>query len=265
MTAQTAAALAPAAPGGLAEVRLENGATLKARTVILSTGARWRPMNVPGEAEYRNKGVAYCPHCDGPLFKGKRVAVIGGGNSGVEAAIDLAGLASHVTLIEFDPKLRADEVLQAKLRSLRNVAVMTSAQTTEVFGDGAKVVGLAYKDRTTGAPASARPRRDLRPDRPRPQHRMAEGRGEADRARRDRGRCARRNLGLRRVRRRRRDDRAVQADRHRHGRRGQSRALGVRLPDARARADGRGGVDVFSAKDRKGRTRSLRDPWRPLW
>ncbi len=152
MTAQTAAELGPTAPGGLAEVRLKSGATLKARAVILSTGARWRPMNVPCEAEYRNRGVAYCPHCDGPLFKGKRVAVIGGGNSGVEAAIDLAGLASHVTLIEFDPRLRADEMLQAKLRSLANVSVLTSAQTTEVFGDGTKVVGLAYKDRTTGAP-----------------------------------------------------------------------------------------------------------------
>ena len=152
ITAQTAAELSPAAPGGLAEVRLASGATLKARAVILATGARWRPINVPGEAEYRNRGVAYCPHCDGPLFKGKRVAVIGGGNSGVEAAIDLAGLASHVTLIEFDPRLRADEVLQVKLRSLPNVSVVTSAQTTEVIGDGAKVVGLAYKDRATGAP-----------------------------------------------------------------------------------------------------------------
>ncbi len=151
MTGQLAAELKPATPGGLAEVRLANGATLRARTVILSTGARWRQMNVPGEAEYRNKGVAYCPHCDGPLFKGKRVAVIGGGNSGVEAAIDLAGITAHVTLIEFDPKLRADEVLQAKLRSLKNVSVLTSAQSTEVFGDGTKVVGLAYKDRTTGA------------------------------------------------------------------------------------------------------------------
>ena len=151
ITAQTAAELQPATPGGLAEVRLASGATLKARTIILSTGARWRQMNVPGEAEYRNRGVAYCPHCDGPLFKGKRVAVIGGGNSGVEAAIDLAGITAHVTLIEFDPKLRADEVLQAKLRSLPNVSVLTSAQSTEVFGDGTKVVGLAYKDRTTGA------------------------------------------------------------------------------------------------------------------
>ena len=101
---------------------------------MLSTGARWRQMNVPGEEEYRNKGVAYCPHCDGPLFKGKRVAVIGGGNSGVEAAIDLAGIVAHVTLIEFDAQLRADAVLQAKLRSLPNVRIVVSAQTTEVHG-----------------------------------------------------------------------------------------------------------------------------------
>jgi alkyl hydroperoxide reductase subunit F len=104
-------------------------------------------MNVPGEDQYRNKGVAYCPHCDGPLFKGKRVAVIGGGNSGVEAAIDLAGIVSHVTLIEFDGQLRADAVLQRKLNSLPNVRVITSALTTEVTGDGAKVNGLVYKDR----------------------------------------------------------------------------------------------------------------------
>jgi NADH-dependent peroxiredoxin subunit F len=149
MDLQTAAKLVPAArPGGLAEVQLKNGATLKARTVVLSPGARWRQMNVPGEAEYRNKGVAYCPHCDGPLFKGKRVAVIGGGNSGVEAAIDLAGIVAHVTLIEFDSQLRADAVLQAKLRSLANVTVLVSAQTAEVHGDGAKVTGLTYKDRT---------------------------------------------------------------------------------------------------------------------
>ncbi|TXH03444.1 MAG: alkyl hydroperoxide reductase subunit F [Nevskiaceae bacterium] len=138
-------------PGGeLHEVQLESGATLKARTVIVTTGARWRQMNVPGENEYRNKGVAYCPHCDGPLFKGKRVAVIGGGNSGVEAAIDLAGVVSHVTLLEFDAKLRADAVLQDKLRSLPNVRVITSAQTTEVQGDGQKVTGLDYKDRVSG-------------------------------------------------------------------------------------------------------------------
>ncbi|RDI97346.1 alkyl hydroperoxide reductase subunit F [Dyella solisilvae] len=136
--------------GGLHEIVLANGASLKAKTVILSTGARWRNMNVPGEQEYRNKGVTYCPHCDGPLFKGKRVAVIGGGNSGVEAAIDLAGIVGHVTLLEFDSKLRADEVLQRKLRSLPNVDVIVSAQTTEVQGDGHKVTGLAYTDRSSG-------------------------------------------------------------------------------------------------------------------
>lgn len=116
----------------------------------VNTGARWREMNVPGEREYRGRGVAYCPHCDGPLFKGKRVAVIGGGNSGVEAAIDLAGLVSHVTLIEFDTRLRADEVLQRKLRSLPNVRIVVSAQTTEVHGAGGKVTGLSYRDRGTG-------------------------------------------------------------------------------------------------------------------
>ncbi|MEX8519712.1 MAG: alkyl hydroperoxide reductase subunit F [Leptothrix sp. (in: b-proteobacteria)] len=150
MNLQRATALIPAAkPGDLIEVKLENGASLRSKTVILSTGARWRQMNVPGEAEYRNKGVAYCPHCDGPLFKGKRVAVIGGGNSGVEAAIDLAGIVSHVTLIEFDSKLRADAVLQTKLHSLPNVTVIVSALSTEVHGDGQKVNGISYKDRTT--------------------------------------------------------------------------------------------------------------------
>ena len=133
----------------LIEVKLKSGATLKSRTVILATGARWRNMNVPGETEYRNKGVTYCPHCDGPLFKGKRVAVIGGGNSGVEAAIDLAGLVSHVTLLEFATELRADAVLQRKLNSLPNVTVIKNAQTTEVIGDGNKVQGLIYKDRAT--------------------------------------------------------------------------------------------------------------------
>ena len=138
-------------PGGeLIEVQLANGASLKGKTVILTTGARWRQMNVPGEDQYRNKGVAYCPHCDGPLFKGKRVAVIGGGNSGVEAAIDLAGIVSHVTLLEFDHQLRADEVLQRKLRSLANVRVITSAMTTEVTGDGQRVNGLVYQDRGNG-------------------------------------------------------------------------------------------------------------------
>ncbi|MCB8880917.1 alkyl hydroperoxide reductase subunit F [Acidisoma cellulosilytica] len=131
-------------------VHMESGAVLKARTVILSTGARWRQMGVPGEDIYRNKGVAYCPHCDGPLFKGKRVAVIGGGNSGVEAAIDLAGIVKHVTLIEFDTKLRADAVLQRKLHSLPNVTVLVSARSTEVKGDGQKVSGLVYENRVTG-------------------------------------------------------------------------------------------------------------------
>jgi alkyl hydroperoxide reductase subunit F len=131
-------------------VELVNGATLRSKAVILSTGARWRQMGVPGEDHYRNKGVAYCPHCDGPLFRGKRVAVIGGGNSGVEAAIDLANIVSHVTLIEFDSMLRADDVLQRKLRSLPNVDVLLSARTTEVLGDGQKVTGLVYENRIAG-------------------------------------------------------------------------------------------------------------------
>ena len=134
---------------GLTDVRLASGAVLKAKSVIVSTGARWRNMNVPGEEKYKAHGVAYCPHCDGPLFKGKRVAVIGGGNSGVEAAIDLAGIVAQVTLIEFDTFLRADAVLQNKLRSLPNVTVILNALTTEVFGDGEKVNGLAYQDRAT--------------------------------------------------------------------------------------------------------------------
>ncbi len=150
MNLQRADKLIPATrEGGLHEVILANGAKLKAKTVILSTGARWRQMGVPGEDEYRNKGVAYCPHCDGPLFKGKRVAVIGGGNSGVEAAIDLAGLVAHVTLIEYDSQLRADAVLQRKLASLPNVKILTSAMTTRVNG-AEKVTGLTYKDRDSG-------------------------------------------------------------------------------------------------------------------
>ncbi|WP_417322787.1 alkyl hydroperoxide reductase subunit F [Erythrobacter aureus] len=136
--------------GGLHTVELGNGASLKARSLILATGARWRNLGVPGEAEYRNKGVAYCPHCDGPLFKGKRIAVIGGGNSGVEAAIDLAKIVGHVTLIEYDDHLRADEVLQRKLRSMANVEIVTSGQTTEITGAGGKVNGLVLKDRQSG-------------------------------------------------------------------------------------------------------------------
>jgi alkyl hydroperoxide reductase subunit F len=148
---QRVATLEPAAkPGGEITVTLANGAALKSRSVILATGARWKNVNVPGEAEYRTKGVAYCPHCDGPLFKGKKVAVIGGGNSGVEAAIDLAGVVAHVTLLEFADTLKADAVLVNKLRSLPNVSIHTSAQTTEITGDGQKVNGLRYKDRGTG-------------------------------------------------------------------------------------------------------------------
>ncbi|MEY4467144.1 MAG: alkyl hydroperoxide reductase subunit, partial [Pseudomonadota bacterium] len=147
MNLQQASALIP---GDIIEIKLDSGASLKAKTVVIATGARWRELNVPGEQEYRNKGVAYCPHCDGPLFKGKRVAVVGGGNSGVEAAIDLAGMVSHVTLLEFDSTLRADEVLQRKLRSLSNVTVITQAQTTEVIGDGVKVNGMRYTDRASG-------------------------------------------------------------------------------------------------------------------
>lgn len=150
MNLQRAEALIPGKPGELTEVRFAGGATLKASTVIIATGARWRDMNVPGEQQYRTKGVTYCPHCDGPLFKGKRVAVIGGGNSGVEAAIDLAGVVAHVTLLEFAAELRADAVLQRKLHSLPNVKVITQAQTTEVNGDGHKVNGLSYQDRASG-------------------------------------------------------------------------------------------------------------------
>lgn len=150
MNLQRAEALVPGEVGEPHRIKLANGAELKSKTVILATGARWREMNVPGEKEYKAKGVCFCPHCDGPLFKGKRVAVIGGGNSGVEAAIDLAGIVAHVTLIEFDSVLRADAVLQAKLYSLPNVTVIKSAQTTEVSGDGQKVTGLFYKDRNSG-------------------------------------------------------------------------------------------------------------------
>jgi len=152
MNGQQAAKLVPAAqPGAPIEVQLENGVVLKARSVVISTGARWRNMNVPGEQEYKNKGVAYCPHCDGPLFKGKRTAVIGGGNSGVEAAIDLAGIVAHVTVFEYNDALKADAVLVAKLKSLPNVTVVTNANAQEITGDGKRVNGIRYKDRVTGA------------------------------------------------------------------------------------------------------------------
>ena len=151
MNLQRAQKLVPASePGGLLQVEMANGGVLKARSVIVSTGARWRNVNVPGEEEYKNKGVAYCPHCDGPLFKGKRTAVIGGGNSGVEAAIDLAGIVQHVTLIEFADALKADAVLVSKLKSLPNVSIHVNAQTTEITGANGKVNGISYKDRVSG-------------------------------------------------------------------------------------------------------------------
>ena len=152
MAGQRVAGLEPAlGPGQQIIVRLENGAALKAKSVVLATGARWKKVNVPGEAEYANKGVAYCPHCDGPLFKGKSVAVIGGGNSGVEAAIDLAGIVGHVTLIEFAEHLKADAILVKKLQSLANATIVTNARTTEITGDGQKVNGIVYADRVSGA------------------------------------------------------------------------------------------------------------------
>lgn len=130
----------------LIEVSLANGATLKSKAVILSTGARWRDLGIPGEQRFKNKGVAYCPHCDGPLFSGKDVAVIGGGNSGIEAAIDLAGLVNHVTVLEFLPELKADKILQKKLASLTNVTVLTNVETKEILGDE-QVTGLNYQVR----------------------------------------------------------------------------------------------------------------------
>ncbi|MDG4850487.1 alkyl hydroperoxide reductase subunit F [Peribacillus frigoritolerans] len=133
----------------LIEVELENGAVLKSKSVIVATGARWRNVGVPGEAEFKNKGVAYCPHCDGPLFEGKDVAVIGGGNSGIEAAIDLAGIVKHVTVLEFMPELKADAVLQKRLYSLPNVTVLKNVQTKEITGTD-QVEGISYIDRETG-------------------------------------------------------------------------------------------------------------------
>lgn len=135
--------------GGYHSVELASGATLRTRSLVVATGASWRTMGVPGEEEYRNKGVTFCPHCDGPLFKGKRVAVIGGGNSGVEAAIDLAGIVGHVTVLEFMDSMRADQVLQDKLRSLPNVDIVLGAATQEVLGDGSRVTGLTFQDRAT--------------------------------------------------------------------------------------------------------------------
>lgn len=148
ITNQRVAKIRPAGKNAYIKVNTADGAVLESKTVILATGARWRNLGVPGEEEYRNKGVTYCPHCDGPFFKGKNVAVVGGGNSGVEAAIDLAGIVKHVTVLEYGDALRADAVLQNKLNSLENVTVHTNAQTTEITGDGAEVTGINVTDRT---------------------------------------------------------------------------------------------------------------------
>ena len=149
-TGVKASSLTPAGEDGLITVEVEGGGTLRSRSVVLATGAHYRTMGVPGEQEYRNKGVTFCPHCDGPLFKGKPVAVIGGGNSGIEAAIDLAGVASHVTVVEFLDTLKADAVLVDKLRSLPNVDILTSTRVVEVVGDGSQVTGLEVEDRSSG-------------------------------------------------------------------------------------------------------------------
>lgn len=151
ITMQRVKKLRPTDKGeGLVQIDLESGAQLEARSLVISTGARWRQLGIPGEERYRNKGVAYCPHCDGPLYKGKRVAVVGGGNSGVEAAIDLAGLASQVTLLEFAPNLKADAVLIEKLSSLHNVEVVTGAMTRAIEGDDGVVSALTYIDQRDG-------------------------------------------------------------------------------------------------------------------
>ncbi len=150
MSSQRVREVAAKGEDGLFRVRTESGAELRARSVVLATGARWRQVNVPGETQYKGNGVAYCPHCDGPLFKGKKVAVIGGGNSGIEAAIDLAGIVEHVTVLEFASTLKADKVLVDKARSLRNITIITDAQTTAIDGDGARVNGVRYKQRNTG-------------------------------------------------------------------------------------------------------------------
>src|SRR5690606_32073857 len=150
MTAQRVRRVGARDAEGLFPVELESGATLRTRSVVMATGARWRQVNVPGEAEYKGRGVAYCPHCDGPLFTGRKVAVIGGGNSGIEAAIDLAGIVEHVTVLEYAAGLRADDVLVRKARSLPNVRIVTEARTTEILGDGSRVTGLRYEDRSSG-------------------------------------------------------------------------------------------------------------------
>ena len=134
---------------GMKVLSVKGGETYKAPVLIIATGANWRKLNVPGEEKYIGHGVAFCPHCDGPFYKGREVAVIGGGNSGVEAAIDLAGVCSKVTVFEFMDTLKADTVLQEKAKSLPNVDIITNTQTVEVLGNGDKVVGLIKKDRSS--------------------------------------------------------------------------------------------------------------------
>jgi alkyl hydroperoxide reductase subunit F len=234
MTQQEAAQLiAPSAPGELVEVRFANGGSLKSSTVILSTGARWRNVNVPGEQEYKNAGVNYCPHCDGPLYKGKRVAVIGGGNSGVEAAIDLAGIVQHVTLIEFANQLKADAVLVNKLNSLPNVTVHPR-ECPDHRDHRRRQEGQRHQ--LQGPPERAKENNvalegvfvqiGLVPN-----TEWLKGTRGTVALRRDRGRCPRPHQHPGRVRRRRRHHHAVQADRDRGGRRRQVRAVGLRLPD----------------------------------
>lgn len=150
MEGQRAASITSRDEKGLIGIELESGARLQTRSLLIATGARWKQINVPGEQQYKGHGVAYCPHCDGPLFKGKKVAVIGGGNSGMEAAIDLAGIVEHVTVLEFAPELKADQVLVNKARSMSNITVVTNAQTLSINGDGKKVESLSYRDRNTG-------------------------------------------------------------------------------------------------------------------
>lgn len=130
-------------------IELETGEYLTADSIVIATGAKWKELNIPGEKEYLGRGVAFCPHCDGPFYKGKNVSVIGGGNSGVEAAIDLAGIVKHVTLLEFNSSLKADKILVDKLLSLPNVSVLTNAKTQKFIGDGQKISSLEYQDRQT--------------------------------------------------------------------------------------------------------------------
>lgn len=151
MEGQRASAIGERGAEGYVSIALESGATLKTRSLVIATGARWRQINVPGENKYKGHGVAYCPHCDGPLFKGRKVAVVGSGNSGIEAAIDLAGIVEHVTVLEFASSLKADQVLVDKARSMANIDIITDAQTLSINGDGKKVESLTYRDRQSEA------------------------------------------------------------------------------------------------------------------